>query len=910
MEKTDEFWRQAEAIFHETVDLAEPTRTSVLETRCAGDTTLMAELRSLLQACEAEQTHQDRATSDNSIGIPLERVGPYALDRLLGRGGMGAVYLAHRADGHFSQQVAIKLIDLPLATNLFRERFRAERQILAGLVHPYIARLLDGGVTDGGELYLAMEYIEGVSITQFCDTHKLDTNARLALFRKVCDAVQFAHQNLVVHRDLKPDNILVDAEGTPRLLDFGTAKILTPASGDSALNLTQPGLQTFTPRYASPEQVLGRPITTASDTYSLGILLHVLLTGNYPYELSDFSTEEMVHVICEQPPIRPSAFVPGIDTDLDSIVSKALRKEPQERYVIVEQLSTDVQAYLDGRPIEARRGNVRYLTSKFVRRNKLAIFAASLLVITVIAGVGGVLWQSHIANQQRHRAEGRSADLRELSISLLSELDDALRQIPGSTGAQQLLITRVLEHLDRMAKDSDGDRQTQLALVDAYTRLGNVQGNIYYQNVADTAGAVASFNRALALAEPMAKQYPKDREVLRAEAAALEARGETLSDSGDAQASVNSLHAAVDVYDRLIQLPGATAANMFEAAIANETLGNELGEDTGMGDAAAAAISYHRTLSLDARALQINPGYAAVRRGIPLMHIHLGNLVLETDPMSALAEFQLAAVQQSALPAAQHQLLSQRRLQAMILRKQAATYVELGQYAMAANLFQQAQQQFQALLDADKKNTAALADMRRLAANESAMYEYAADPRLAEVPADRRKNLLAALATLQQYATYIREVDAQTPSHGTANPELAGVVIHIDNIRRALGMSTDAAATSAAVETLRKGAESPHATASDIDLAVNAILSTGPASKADLASAVGWAEHGVRLTHNRSPNYYLLLALAHRANHQPDLATAAARKGIELLGHAATSQPGFRLQKLLNLEAARPVAVS
>ena len=191
-----------------------------------------------------------------------------------------------------------------------------------------------------------MEYIEGLSITRFCDEHMLSRTARLQLFCQVCQAVQCAHQSLVVHRDLKPDNILVVADGTPRLLDFGTAKLLTPADTETHLDLTRQGMQTFTPRYASPEQVLGRPITIASDTYSLGVLLFVLLTGEYPYQLTEFSTEEMVRVICHGPPRRPSEVVPDLDADLDCIVLKALRKEPGERYTTTEQLALDVRAYL------------------------------------------------------------------------------------------------------------------------------------------------------------------------------------------------------------------------------------------------------------------------------------------------------------------------------------------------------------------------------------------------------------------------------------------------------------------------------------------------------------------------------------------------------------------------------------
>ena len=350
MNHTTETFLRVEAIFNEALAVEEGARVALIAARCEGDPELVAEVNLLLRACEAEEQVTRARHAEPETGpadLPLRRrVGPYELDRLLGRGGMGAVYLAHRADGQFEQQVAIKLIDLPLATDLFRERFRQERQILAGLQHPFIARLLDGGVTSDGDLYLAMEYVAGVPIHRFCEEKQSSVPQRLALFMSVCSAVQFAHQNLVVHRDLKPDNILIADDGTPRLLDFGTAKLLSPSLENPGSDMTRQGYHSFTPQYASPEQVLGNPITTASDTYSLGVLLYLLLTGTLPYELKELTTAEMVRVICQESPRRPGAaagLTRRLDPDLEAILLKALRKEPQERYLTVESLAGDLR---------------------------------------------------------------------------------------------------------------------------------------------------------------------------------------------------------------------------------------------------------------------------------------------------------------------------------------------------------------------------------------------------------------------------------------------------------------------------------------------------------------------------------------------------------------------------------------
>jgi hypothetical protein len=562
MDQTAERFLLVETIVNEALDAPGELRDELIGARCGADLTLAEEVRLLLNSCNEEEQlmatcrSEPRPVRDD---VPeRKQVGPYEIDRLLGRGGMGAVYLAHRADGHFEQQVAIKLIDRPFATDLFRERFRQERQILAGLQHPYIARLLDGGVTAQDDLYLTMEYVDGIPIHRFCDERRLSQTQRIELFLRVCEAVQFAHQNFIVHRDLKPDNILVAADGTPRLLDFGTAKLLSPSLEGQDSQLTREGYLSFTPQYASPEQVLGNAITTASDTYSLGVLLYLLLTGTPPYEFKELATGEMLRAVCEEAPRRPH---PAGDTDkrlegdLEAILLKALRKEPQVRYLTAERLADDLQAYLDGRPVVARRGTARYLAGKFIRRHRWALTGAAVLVATLIAGIAGVGWQAKVANQERRvaeeerrKAEARSTDLRQLSDSLLTEFDDAIQQLPGSTGVQKLLVTRVLEHLDRVAADAHGDRQTQLDLASAYTRLAGLQGDSTQQNLGDSTGALVSVDKAIALCMPFAGRDSKDRESLHALANAQLSRTEILYGAAPIEKVIASTREAIANY--------------------------------------------------------------------------------------------------------------------------------------------------------------------------------------------------------------------------------------------------------------------------------------------------------------------------------------------------------------------------
>jgi tetratricopeptide (TPR) repeat protein len=752
-----------------------------------------------------------------------------------------------------------------------------------------------------------MEYVDGISITQFCDQHELTLRARLVLFTQVCAAVQFAHQNLVVHRDLKPDNILVFADGTPRLLDFGTAKLLVPLASDPAAGFTQQGLQAFTPQYASPEQVLGNPITTASDIYSLGVLLYLLLAGVPPYKLKEFTTAEMLRLICTESPPKPSTTSPPsqpLDADLDAIVLKALRKQPPERYATVDQFAADIQRWLDGLPVLARRGDWRYRSGKFMRRHKLPLLAAALLLVTILSGIAGILWQSRIANLERRRAEARSDDLRQLSNSLLSELDEALKDIPGSTGAQKLLVTRVTEHLDRMAADAHGDRQTTLDLAEAYTRLGNVQGNVYDQNLADATGALASFNKALALVEPLAASNPRDQDALRALAAATENRGEVLSEFGTAEDSVASLTAAVQTYDRLIELPGATPDLLLEASTANQTLGDELGQDTGLADIAGCLRSYRKSLALDERALQLHPGYLRARRGIALMHLHIGNAELDDDAPDALDEFRVALQLEQALPADERAKLNQVRMRALLVRKQAAAMTELGEYSSAIPLFDQSVQAFERLAETDVKNIRSLGDLKRVVDDEATCFEDAADPILAERPGNRRQYLAAAAQLLEQEASIIREIIKQDPTHKDLQLELAGVLVRLGTARQELRQPGNVEPNSRHnLAVIKSFAVIQQPSPRNLDLAASSFLSAEPASLRDAKLAAAYAQRGVDLTHRKSTSFFLELAQALRADGQPGNAIAAANEGLALLPPPRPGAPIVRIRKLLELES-------
>jgi eukaryotic-like serine/threonine-protein kinase len=894
-------------------------RAAAMAAHCAGDPELLEELRSLLEASEAEDrlgkrlAAQARQAADTVAQGRL--LGPYRLERLLGRGGMGAVYLAARADGQFEQRVAIKIVDLPLSTDLFRERFRLERQILAGLVHPYIARLLDGGVSATDEQYLVMEYVDGVSITRYCAERRLGLRDRLALFGEVCSAVQFAHQNLVVHRDLKPDNILVAADGTPRLLDFGTAKLLAALPADFANGFTQHGLLSFTPQYASPEQVLGDPITIATDTYSLGVLLYVLITGVPPYAMTEFTTGEMLRVICSEQAIKPSAagatrdglgFV--IDADLDAIVAKAMRKEPQHRYLTVDQLAADLVRWSTGLPVLARHGTWRYRGAKFIRRNKLPLATAALLACSIVAGLVGVVWQARVANLQRARAEARSEDLRQLSNSLLSEIDEAIKDLPGSTAVQHLLVNRVLEHLDRMSKDTS-DRATALDLINAYTRLGDIQGDPYSQNIGDAAGALKSLEKAVAIAHSLKAAMPNDTEILGALALAEQTRSEVLFGIGRTPEALLAMRSAVAAFNLRLESGAASATDYTITASAIAGLGDQLGQTgvASLSDSAAALAAYRQAMALSERSLVVEPGFARAQRGIAIDHLKIANILVQSDPAKAVDEYHAALAAWDALSTSDKEAVSTQRIRAMTNMKLAEALSEAGEYAAAIATFEQIRSFYEALAAADATDTRAKYDLAVFISNQALTYADMLNPDLYSQRGNDAENARLAIQRMSGASAILESLLKVNSANSTWKMNLAYEQVFVATLEQTHGDQRDTGhagviqRASTAIALLKESAADPAATVDTLDHAASAMLTVLPVRLRDAAVAVRFATHLVDLVHRKKPDFLLTLSQAYRADGQTSLAVATAKEGLALLPAPTPGATPSRTYRLLSV---------
>lgn len=470
--------RQLDEIFSRIADLPVDQREAALERECAGDTSLRREVDSLLRHADS----QDDFLSGSALGDQLvlatladqtdslleQRVGPYRIVRRVASGGMGAVYQAYRDDGEFERRVAVKVVKRGMDSEEILRRFSQERRTLAALNHPHIAQLLDGGVLPDGRPYLIMEYVDGVPIDAYCRRGHLAVRERLRLFCSVCEAVRFAHQNLVVHRDLKPSNILVDESGVPKLLDFGIAKVLV---GTGSAEVTVAGERRYTPEYASPEQVSGVSLGTSTDIYSLGVVLYELLTDRRPYRFATRHVAEIERVVLQQEPALPSTVVRSTDSscidghddrqmdtknadasrlqkqlrgDLDTIVLKAMHKDPKRRYASVEQLVADITRHLDGLPVLARPDTLGYRASKFVGRNVVVLSLAAIAIAFLFAGLGAAIWQARVATSERdsaHVARDQAEATSDFFEEMLASAD------PANSGAE----ARVRDVVDEAA---------------------------------------------------------------------------------------------------------------------------------------------------------------------------------------------------------------------------------------------------------------------------------------------------------------------------------------------------------------------------------------------------------------------------------------------------------------------------
>jgi non-specific serine/threonine protein kinase/serine/threonine-protein kinase len=705
-------WQQLKDVFQAALDRPAEERGAFVDEACGGDAELRREVSSLLSAQQDMKgfLSQPALASVGPVEVEGRRIDAYRVLGELGRGGMGVVYRAVRDDSVFQKAVALKVVHGGADPEHVR-RFGQERRILARLQHPNIASILDGGTTADGRPYLVMEYVEGVPIDVYCARRGLGTPERLSMFRAVCGAVHHAHQNLVLHRDLKPANILVGVDGQPKLLDFGIAKLLAAGADPDAATATLRPM--MTPEYASPEQVRGEVVTTASDVYSLGVVLYEVLTDCRPFAVPTDSLAELVRTLCETEPQPPSmaaaaralpgetrrSLVAELQGDVDTIVMQCLRKDPARRYASAFDLSEDIRRHLQCLPVAARPDTARYRATKFVKRHRAAVAGAAALALSLLGGAAATLRQAHIAEANRVRAERRFADVRRLAGSLLFDVHDAIVKLPGSTRARQAIVARAQEYLEGLSGDAQSDPDLQRELAAAYQRLGDVQGGTLHGNLGDSAGALQSYQKALALRVGLARASG-------AAAADVEALAEVRYEMAmlyrgmaDLPQAVAACQGAIDLFEELIASQRASDQTSGRLAMAYQRLGEAQAR---RGAALDAEIAAGKAVVHAEDSARRRPGDAEARARLAVAYYgHAERLSARKDYRAALEDVAKARSLQEALLVEQPLNTQVRRALGFTLHTEGACHQFLGEYREAVRAYEEGLASARQLVAAD-----------------------------------------------------------------------------------------------------------------------------------------------------------------------------------------------------------------
>lgn len=711
-------WERLEELFAAAVDLPADRQAVFVDRETAGDAELRRQLLALLRydAGAGERIHQAVGVAARAATSQLDwvgrRFGPYRVVREIGRGGMGLVFEAVRADDEYRKRVALKIALGWRDLDLLGERLRHERQILASLEHPNIARFLDGG-TENGIPYFAMEYVEGRPIGEYSAQRHLKLRDRLELFRDVCAAVEYAHQNLVVHRDLKPRNVLVNEEGVPKLLDFGIAKLLLSAD-ESAAN-TLGGFAPWTPDYASPEQVRGQPVTTRTDVYSLGLLLFELLTSERGQVADTASPLALDRSICEREAPRASecaarrgdrALARQLRGDLDTIVAMALRKEPERRYASVAALSEDLGRHLRGVPVIARPGTFWYRVGKLLRRHRLAVASAAVITLSLAGGVAATLHEAR-------RAERRFQQVRKLADSVLFEMQDRLQNLTGATETREWAVRTALEYLDDLAKDAGQDKSVLVELAAGYLKIGDVQGYPLSPSLGHRDAALVSYSKALGIAERLAVK-DSDPQVRQLLARCHQRIGAILRATRRTTAAIEEYQRALAIAEPLSQ---ANPSDPDDASLLTIIL-NTLGQaQSAAGNTAEASRLWMRTLLVASRSTAEHPPdqtqsqLAATEKTVIRAQMYAGDL--EGAEKTALEGIHIREVVSAAEPANssfRRNLMNSFGDAAYVYFHPA--YLSLGDRRAAAALQKKALSIARELAAADPSNMTAQADLQ------------------------------------------------------------------------------------------------------------------------------------------------------------------------------------------------------
>ena len=921
-----ERWRQIEDLFQAALDCEPERRSALLEAACGHDRALREEVDSLLASYEEAGFTEAPAFRDavrlleQNHSLTGKRIGPYRVIREIGHGGMGAVYLAARADEAFRKQVAIKLIKRGLHMEAIVQRFRNERQILASLDHPNITRLLDGGTTEDGLPYFVMEYIQGEPIDSYCDARKLNIVDRLRLFQRVCAAVHYAQQNLVVHRDIKPGNVLVTVEGVPRLLDFGIAKLLSPERSQETSAGALTAARLMTPRYASPEQVRGEPVTTASDVYSLGVLLYELLTGHSPYRLSGRTPAEVDRAICHDEPEKPSEAISRVEEavtpqsvsatregtpdklrrrllgDLDNIVLMAMHKEPQRRYGSVEKFSEDIDRHLEGLPVRAHADSWRYRAGKFVSRHRAGVAAAILVALSLLAGMVATAWQARVALRERAKAERQFNDVRGLTTSFLFEFHGAIENLPGATPARKLLVQRALEYLSKLAEEAHSNRRLQLELAEAYLKVGDVQGNPYEPNLGDTQGAAKSYRKALEISQALTRTVPRDAEARRYLARSYKSVGEVLPVLGNPSEALVNFQQAAGTLESLTAADRANAQLRLELAACYQETGDLQGQPgiQNLGDQAGALGSYAKALEIYQALAADDTGNSTARRGVAVVKIRIGDLQSARDELQGSQQSYRDALEiMEQLSAADPTSAKERRLLAHAYRKMGGAMERLSNLKEALKYYLKAVAINEGLMSSDPANVQAGMSLAISLRSSAGLLLKMGNRQGALGNYQRVLNILEALSTAHPEDVWVQGRYSKTLLTAADLLAQSGKPVEARRLTsRGLGIARELAGRS-------------DATPDDMSQYAATLLTCQPDDLCDPGAALLYAKKSVAKSGGANSDHLDVLAQAYFQNGEVTQAIETEEKALKLLPPPQPHQPDPPAWRRIKTQLAR-----
>jgi serine/threonine protein kinase/tetratricopeptide (TPR) repeat protein len=680
-----ERWKQVDELLQSALRLPSGERTQFLRQACKGDAALEHEVQSLLisqreidgflerPAFELAAEQMARGDPAQLLAFdaqPGQSVGPYRLVEPLGTGGMGEVWRAEQSEP-IRRIVALKLIKPGMDTRAVVARFDSERQALAVMDHPNIARVFDAGTTPAGRPFFVMELVPGVPITAYCDDHRLTIKQRLLLFLQVCDGVQHAHQKAIIHRDLKPSNILVgevDGRPLPKIIDFGLAKAITE-DGTAQTVFTELGMMVGTPAYMSPEQAgsLDATVDTRADVYSLGVILFELLVGTPPFDSKDVRRSGAAAMLREireaeapAPSLKfaalgaasedvasargekPALLLRQLRGDLDWITLKAIEKDRARRYPSASELAADVRRHLSDQPVLAGPPSATYRARKFVRRHRGGVAAGSLAALTMIAGIITTTFearrarvQEQLAKEAQAKAERRFNEVRKLAHSVLFDYHDAIKNLPGATPVRERLVRDSLQYLDGLAGEVTGDRSLLRELASAYERVADVQGGTLEANLGNTVGAIESGKKALHIRVLLLASDPKNDDLKRELASSYLKIGTLLWETGDMSGAADYLRQAVRLREDLAKAAYADLERQDELSAAYDRMGMLL---LGQGDAATALTHFRRSLGIVSSVPGAEQGRESTRRSISVEYEHIGSALLDLDDLSGALE--------------------------------------------------------------------------------------------------------------------------------------------------------------------------------------------------------------------------------------------------------------------------------